>query len=69
MHSFLSPQDDPFAQSSSALTAMIMHQGNVNHPAEDQQRGFNNNRNKMENNERGNNNWLSVAVARTMLSS
>jgi len=58
-------QDDPFAQSSSALTAMITHQGNASHPAEEQQRGFSN---KMENNGRTNN-WLNSVMARTMVSS
>ena len=64
-HTSLHFQDDPFAQSSSALTAMITHQGNASHPAEEQQRGFSN---KMENNGRTNN-WLNVVMARTMVSS
>ena len=64
-HTFLHFQDDPFAQSSSALTAMITHQGNASHPAEEQQRGFSN---KMENNGRTNN-WLNSVMARTMVSS
>ena len=61
-------QEDPFAQSSSALTNMIVNQGNANHPAEEQQRGYNNNSSssKMATNRRTNNNNI---LARTMLSS
>ena len=59
-------QDDPFAQSSSALTAMIVNQGNANHPAEDQ-RGHSSS-SKTGTNPSSNNNWLSAAMARTMLS-
>lgn len=60
--------EDPFAQSSSALTNMIVNQGNANHPAEEQQRGYNNNSSssKMATNRRTNNNNI---LARTMLSS
>ena len=66
---FFALQEDPFAQSSSALTNMIVNQGNANHPAEEQQRGYNNNNSsssKMATDRRTNNNNI---LARTMLSS